>query len=122
MELETYNSYCASLRATTSVVQWGGAHVWKVGGKVFAIAGWSDGAFLRIVFKCSDSAFEILKEQDGLRPAPYLASRGGKWIQVYEAGAMSEMDIKLYLEESHRLVVQKLTRKVRGELGLDHMT
>ena len=29
--------------ATTYVVQWGGAHVWKVGGKVFAIGGWERG-------------------------------------------------------------------------------
>ncbi|MEO9873698.1 MAG: MmcQ/YjbR family DNA-binding protein, partial [Anderseniella sp.] len=41
MTLEEYDTYCASLTATTHVVQWGGAHVWKVGGKVFAIAGWS---------------------------------------------------------------------------------
>ena len=43
MTLDEYNGFCASLAATTHVVQWGGAHVWKVGGKVFAIAGWNDG-------------------------------------------------------------------------------
>ena len=37
MTLAEYNRYCASLPAATHVVQWGGAHVWKVGGKVFAI-------------------------------------------------------------------------------------
>ena len=43
MTLDEYNRFCASLHATTHVVQWGGAHVWKVGGKVFAIGGWDDG-------------------------------------------------------------------------------
>src|SRR5262249_53547178 len=38
-----FNRFCRSLRATTHVVQWGGAHVWKVGGKVFAIGGWDEG-------------------------------------------------------------------------------
>ena len=61
--------------ATTHVVQWGGSHVWKVGGKVFAIGGWSE-AEPRFTFKVSDVSFEVLKEQPGLRPAPYLASRG----------------------------------------------
>lgn len=43
MNIDGYNTYCGSLPATTHVVQWGGAHVWKVGGKVFAIGGWNDG-------------------------------------------------------------------------------
>ena len=40
VDLDGFNDYCESLPATTYVVQWGDAHVWKVGGKVFAIAGW----------------------------------------------------------------------------------
>jgi predicted DNA-binding protein (MmcQ/YjbR family) len=55
--------------------------VWKVGGKVFAIAGWGDGEALAVTFKCSELSYDLLKEQAGLRPAPYLASRGMKWIQ-----------------------------------------
>lgn len=118
VNLEAYNDYCASLPAATHVVQWGGAHVWKVGGKVFAIAGWSDGPEPHIVFKTSDPAFDILKEQPGIRPAPYLSPRGGKWIQVHEADAMKDRDLKAYLKESHRLISLKLTKKLRAELGL----
>jgi predicted DNA-binding protein (MmcQ/YjbR family) len=81
MDLEAYNAFCAGLPATTHVVQWGGAHVWKVGGKVFAIAGWNDSDELAVTFKVSELAFDILREQPGLRPAPYLASRGMTWIQ-----------------------------------------
>ena len=40
MTYEEFNLFCRSLPATSHVVQWGGAHVWKVGGKVFAIGGW----------------------------------------------------------------------------------
>ena len=118
MKLDTCNSFCASLPSTTHVVQWGGAHVWKVGGKVFAIAGWSDGDDPHIVFKTSDLAFDILREQPGLRPAPYLAARGGKWIQMFEPDAMTDGDLFTYLGESHRLVSLKLTRKARVQLGL----
>jgi predicted DNA-binding protein (MmcQ/YjbR family) len=118
MTLDDYNSFCASLPATTHVVQWGGAHVWKVGGKVFAIAGWSAGSALAVTFKCSPLAFDILKEQPGLRPAPYLASRGMKWIQRTDDASMDDESLADYLAESHRLVAAGLTRKVRSDLGL----
>jgi predicted DNA-binding protein (MmcQ/YjbR family) len=115
---DDYNSFCASLPSTTHVVQWGGADVWKVGGKVFAIGGWDDGRQLAVTFKCSEMAFDILKEQPGCRPAPYLASRGMKWIQRQTDESMDDEALKDYLRESHRLVAAKLTKKTRKELGL----
>lgn len=118
MQLEEYNTFCASLPHTTHVVQWGGAHVWKVGGKVFAIAGSNENHELAVTFKCSDIAFDILKEQPGLRPAPYLASRGMKWIQRQSGETMDDEALKDYLGESHRLVAAGLTKKVQRELGL----
>lgn len=118
MTYDEYNAFCSSLPAATHVVQWGGAHVWKVGGKVFAIGGWSSGDEPYVTFKCSGIAFEMLKDQPGLRPAPYLASRGFKWIQMHGEPGLSDEDLKLYLVESHRLVSQKLTKKLRAELGL----
>jgi predicted DNA-binding protein (MmcQ/YjbR family) len=119
MSYDEYNAFCASLPATTHVVQWGGAHVWKVGGKVFAIGGWSDGDEPFVTFKCSDVAFEMLQQEPGLRPAPYLAPRGGKWIQMHGEPGLSNEDMQLYLVASHKLVVQKLTKKLRAELELE---
>lgn len=117
MTLDDYNSFCASLPAATHVVQWGGAHVWKVGGKVFAIGGWSDGDGLAVSFKVSEMAFDILKEQPGLRPAPYLASRGMKWIQRQNDATMDDQGLRDYIGESHRLVAVKLTKAMRKQLG-----
>ena len=51
MTLDGYDAFCAGLPATSSVVQWGGGHVWKVGGKVFAIARTDDGVALSVTFK-----------------------------------------------------------------------
>lgn len=118
MTLDDYNSFCASLPHTTHVVQWGGAHVWKVGGKVFAIAGWSDGAGLAVTFKVSEMAFDILKEQPGLRPAPYLASRGMKWIQRQNGETMDDEGLRDYIAESHRMIAAKLPKATRRELSL----
>lgn len=112
--LDQYNAFCASLGSTTHVVQWGGAHVWKVGGKVFAIAGWGEGESLRVTFKCSDMAYEILKDQPGLRPAPYLASRGMKWIQRVTDESMDAEALKDYIRESRNLVFQKLPKRIQA--------
>lgn len=117
MDRDEYNSYCKSLPATTHVVQWGNSDVWKVGGKVFAICGWNDGkdAF---TFKASDIAFEVLSEQPGIRPAPYLASRGFKWLQHYAEPGLSDPELKQHIETSYQMVIAGLTKKKRAELGL----
>lgn len=114
-----FDMFCASLPGTSKVVQWGGAHVWKVGEKVFAIGGWSDGNEPYVTFKCSPESYDIMKSQPGLRPAPYFASRGMKWIQVTSDETLGKDDLKVYIRESHRLAAQNLTRKRRQELDLD---
>jgi predicted DNA-binding protein (MmcQ/YjbR family) len=118
MTRDEYNRFCGSLEATTHVVQWGGSHVWKVGDKVFAIAGFERGEDPHITFKVSDIGYEVLKDQPGLRPAPYLASRGMKWIQHYAKPGLSKRDLKQYLMTSHRIVAQGLSKKKQKALGL----
>ena len=118
MTLDEYNGFCAGLAHATHVVQWGGAHVWKVAGKVFAIAGRGDGERLAVTFKCSDISYDLLTEQPGLRPAPYLASRGMKWIQRLSAESMDDEALKDYIAASHRIVASGLPKQVRRRLGL----
>lgn len=117
MTHDDFNAFCGTLPATTYVMQWRGAHVWKVGGKVFAIGVRNDGE-AGFTFKVSDISYELLREQPGLRPAPYFASRGMKWIQHYAKPGLLDDALRDYLRESHRLVARGLTRKIRNELGL----
>ena len=49
---------------------------------VFAIGGWQDDT-QGYTFKASEIAYEMLKDMPGPSSAPYLASRGLKWIQYY---------------------------------------
>ena len=119
MNYKAYNKFCGSLPATSYVVQWGGAHVWKVGGKIFAVGGWTNEKLAGISFKVSEIAFEVLKDQPGLRPAPYLASRGMKWIQHYEKPGLSDKELREHLATSHRIVSLGLTKKLQKELGLN---
>ena len=119
MTYEEFNAFCKELPATTYVVQWGGAHVWKVGGKVFAIGGWEKSGGPAYTFKVSDSDFHFLCERADYRPAPYLASRGMKWVQQFENPGNDHEELKHYLVESHRLVSLGLTKKAQKDLGLN---
>ena len=117
MTRDEFNTFCRSLPATSHVVQWGNADVWKVGGKVFAICGWNKGqdAF---TFKVSEMVFEILHTHPGIRPAPYLASRGLTWLQQYEAPGLSDDQLKAHLKDSYAMVIEGLSKKKRAQLGL----
>ena len=56
--------------------------------------------------------YEVLKDQAGLRPAPYLASRGMKWIQHYAAPGLNDDELKDYLRESYRIVPRQLHLRI----------
>ena len=121
MNLAAYNAFCRALSHTHQVVQWDDAHVWKVGGpkgKVFAIASRWDGPSLDITFKCSQLTFDLLKDQPGIRPAPYLASRGLIWLERRTAETVDDAALKDYLRESHRLASLNLPKRVQRDLGL----
>ncbi len=119
MTYDAFNDFCRSLTATSYVMQWGNSHVWKVGGKVFAIGGWEKADNPAFTFKASEYNFLFLSDEPGYRPAPYFASRGMKWIQLYDAQDPEDKDLIYYLKESHRIVSLGLTRKKQKELDLN---
>ena len=119
MTYDEFNHFCSSLSSTTYIVQWGNSHVWKVGGKVFAVGGWGEDDNPGYTFKTSDLNFEFLQQEPGYRPAPYLASRGMKWMQHCDGSHDKDDDLRYYLEESHRIVSLGLTKKLQKELGLN---
>ncbi|MDF3415613.1 MmcQ/YjbR family DNA-binding protein [Sulfitobacter sp. M57] len=117
MTRDELNTYCASLPHATHVVQWGNSDVYKVGDKLFAVIGMS-GIDAAVTFKASEMAFEILSDSPGLRPAPYMASRGLKWIQHYAEPGLSDESLRDHIRASYDMVVAGLTRKKRAALGL----
>lgn len=119
MTRDEFNAFCDGLPATTHVVQWGNSDVWKVGGKVFAVAGYhKDNPHYEVSFKCTEIAYEVLRETPGCRPAPYLASRGQPWIQRQTAEGIDDGELKGFLTDSHRIIASGLTKKLQAELGL----
>ena len=119
MTYDEFNAFCQSLPATTYVMQWNNSHVWKVGGKVFAIGGLGRDGNPAYIFKTSELNYHFLSEHPGYRPAPYFASRGMKWIQHYDSTPETDEALQYYLESSHKLVASGLSKRKQKELGLD---
>ena len=119
MTYDEFNIFCDSLPATSFVVQWGDSQVWKVADKVFAIGGWEKDDEPAFTFKTTELSFDILRDEPGHRPAPYMASRGMKWIQQYESDSSTDEQLRYYLEESHRIVSLGLTKRKQKALGLN---
>lgn len=118
MTLDDYNLFCAGLPHAAHVVQWGGSHVWKIAGKVFAIGSTGTDDALQVTFKCSPMSFDLLNDQPGMRPAPYLASRGMIWLQRTGPETLDDEALRSYLRESYRLVASGLSQQKRAALGI----
>ncbi len=118
MNYTAFNKYCQELAATHHVIQWGDSHVWKVGGKVFAVGGWGDN-IPSFTFKTAREDYDFLVQVPGVRPAPYLASRGMSWVQNYAKPGLPDKVLKEHLRESHRIVSLGLTKKLQKQLGLN---
>ncbi|MGG7566202.1 MmcQ/YjbR family DNA-binding protein [Rhodovulum sp. DZ06] len=118
MTLDEFDAFCAALPHSTFVRQWGDAHVWKIGGKVYAMGRSGEDGEVMVTFKATEMGFEILSDAPGCRPAPYMASRGLKWIQRTGPETLGDAELKAHVEESRRMVGAKLSKAKRAELGL----
>lgn len=119
MNAAAYNDFCKTFDGAHHVVQWRGADVWKVGDKVFAIGRVIDNGCFAVTFKATDIAFRMLPERPGVRPAPYMASRGLKWLQHYRDDGLADDELRDYIDMSYRLVVEAMPKKTRRLLGLE---
>ncbi len=113
MTPEAFDAACRALPGVTMDVQWGDDHVYKVGGKMFAVLGPTDHG---VSMKVSDIAYEALVETGLARPAPYMAR--AKWLRFDDLAALDDAETADRLAGAHALVAAKLTRAVRRELGL----
>ena len=112
MTPEAIEACALALPGATLSVQWGGSHVFKVGGKMFAVLGLGGG----LSFKATDLAFEVLTETGPARPAPYLAR--AKWVRFDDLDSLDADEVADWLATAHALVAAKLTRAQRREIGL----
>ena len=114
MDIESVRAFCLSFPYATENVQWGNDLVFKIAGKMFAVAVLEGASKYCLSFKCTEEQFAELIEQDGIDPAPYSARY--HWVALERFDVMSEKELKARLRTSYDLVFNKLPKKARAQL------
>jgi len=114
MDAEWLRKICLAFPSTTEQIQWGYDLVFKVGGKMFAVAP-LEPAPVCLSFKCSDESFAELTECPRIIPAPYMAR--AKWVALESPDAISRAELAELLSASYQLVFAKLPKRVQAELN-----
>ena len=114
MDRQGVGTVCLALPGATLDHPFGHDHdTYKVGGKMFAMVGGEGG----VSFKVSDIAYEVLTESGHARPAPYMAR--AKWVHLDHPTDWPDDELADHLQTAHAIIVAKLTRKARADLGLN---
>lgn len=113
MNIDWLRRRAKALPHTTKSIQWGSNPVFKVGGKIYAIAALEPGDVC-LSLKCPPEEFAELTQRHGIIPAPYLAR--AYWIALEHEDALPAAEIKRLLKQSYELVRARLPRKARASL------
>jgi predicted DNA-binding protein (MmcQ/YjbR family) len=114
MTVDWIRRVCKALPHTTENVQWEIDLVFKVGGKMYAIAP-LEPARVWLSFKCTPEDFAELTQRPSIIPAPYMAR--ASWISLENADALPAAEVKRLLKQSYELVLARLPKKMRAELA-----
>lgn len=116
MHLESLRTYCLGKRAATEDQPFGpGTLVFKVGGRMFALVS-LDEVPAHVALKCDpERAVELRERYAGVTTAPYMDKR--LWNSVCLDGEVPSSEIREMVDESYTLVVAKLPKAKREELG-----
>jgi predicted DNA-binding protein (MmcQ/YjbR family) len=118
MNVAWVRKVCLALPHTTESVQWSEHLVFKVGGKIYAIAALEPrGVWLS--FKCAPDEFVNLTEVPGIIPAPYLAR--AQWVALETFDALPAAELERLLKQAYELIFARLPRKKQSELTADKL-
>ena len=114
MNIDQLRKICLSFPGVTEQIQWADDLLFKVAGKMFAIAP-LEPARAWLTLKADPEEFAELTERPGIIPAPYLAR--AKWIAIETPEILPMPEIAALLRKSYDLVVEKLPRASRESLA-----
>lgn len=117
MTLARFRTLCVAQPGATEQIQWGVDAVFKVGGKMFAVACTDHTAYPDAPvcsFKCDAEDFAAFVEREDVIPAPYLAR--AQWVALQRWDALSDREIGDAVTSAYRVVRAKLSKKVQAAL------
>jgi len=114
MNIDQLRKICLGFPSVTEQIQWEDDLVFKVGGKMFAVAP-LEPARLWLSLKADEEQFIELIERPGIVPTPYLAR--AKWIAIETSETLPSAEVSALLRRSYDLVCAKLPRTVQESLA-----
>ena len=114
MNVEQIHAMCKKFTAVTESIKWDNDVVFSIGTKMFCVVG-LDQSPNTASFKVQEEQFEEMCDKEGFKPAPYLA----KWAWMDDISKLSISEWEKYIKQSYELVKEKLTPKIKKELGLN---
>ena len=115
MDAESVRKFCLSLPHVTEDVQWENDLLFRIGNKMFAVVALDASSDHRMSFKCTPEVFGKLTELEGIVPAPYVARY--HWVALERFDALPERELKELLRNAYHLILEKLPRRSRAQLG-----
>lgn len=116
MNIEELREYCLSLPQVTEDMPFDDETlVFKVGGRMFCFASLTGD--LKMNLKCDpDEAIEIRETFPAVTPGFHMNKN--HWNTVLVDGSISDSMLQVWILQSYKLVVAKLTKAERSRLGL----
>ena len=118
MNIEALRKYCMSKPAVTEGIPFSKLPdllVFKVGGKMFVATDLSN--YDGITIKANPEEIpNTVERYEEVNPPSYMSHK--HWIHVSTNGSLAVETIKKWIDTSYALVVKKMTKKERADLGL----
>ena len=114
MNIEELQVICKSNEAVTESIKWGNDLCFCIGEKMFLVVG-LDKSPTSAAFKVLEEQFEEISSREGFKPAPYTARY--KWVMINDIKEMTKKEWQFYIEQSYSLVKDKLSVKIKKQLG-----
>ena len=115
MNIEEIRELCLGMPGAEEDVKWGADLTFCVGKKMFAVTGMEMSAESGITVKTTPEKFAELTERPGIRPAHYVARY--HWVTVEDLTALTNNELKELIQNSYKLVFDKLPKKERDKIG-----
>ncbi|MFY9683672.1 MAG: MmcQ/YjbR family DNA-binding protein [Candidatus Sulfotelmatobacter sp.] len=106
MNVDAIRDFCLAFPGATEKLQWGDDLCFKIGGKIFAMAGLDNP---RLCFKCTPETFAELIEREDIHPAPYVGRY--KWVMLDRLDAVRWDELQELIRVSYEMVAAKAPRK-----------
>jgi predicted DNA-binding protein (MmcQ/YjbR family) len=114
MNIEQLRKFCLAFPGATEDIKWGNDLCFCVGAKMFCVTG-VDSMSGGLSVKCTPEKFAELTEREGIIPAHYVARY--HWVTIEQLDAVTPNELKALIENSYRLVRDKLPKKLRDRIA-----